>query len=46
MKFQEQADKVNGGRIAKELVAICEDEDPTRPTTAGLIIIANQLKTD
>lgn len=31
----EQADKINGERIAKELATICKEEDPTRPTTAG-----------
>ena len=34
-EIQEQADKINGERIAKELATICKEEDPTRPTTAG-----------
>lgn len=43
-EIQEQADKVNGGRIAKELVAICKDEDPTRPTTAGFNYYRQPIK--
>ena len=31
----EQSDKINGAVIANELALICEEEDPTRPTTAG-----------
>ena len=31
----EQSDKINGAVIANELVVICKEEDPTRPTTAG-----------
>ena len=31
----EQADKINGRIIAKELAVICKEEDTTRPTTAG-----------
>lgn len=34
-EIQEQADKINGERIAKELATICKEEDPTRPTTVG-----------
>lgn len=34
----------NGHLIAKELVDICHEEDPTRPTTAGFNIITNALK--
>ena len=43
-EIQEQADKVNGGRIAKELVAICKEEDPTRPTTAGFNYYRQPIK--
>lgn len=43
-EIQEQADKVNGGRIAKELVAICKDEDSTRPTTAGFNYYRQPIK--
>ena len=43
-EIQEQADKVNGGRIAKELVSICKDEDPTRPTTAGFNYYRQPIK--
>jgi beta-galactosidase len=39
----EQADPA-GAAIAKRLVAICREEDPTRPTTAGLNQAENAIR--
>ncbi len=35
-EIREQTDAENGAAIARFLCDICHDEDPTRPTTAGL----------
>jgi beta-galactosidase len=39
----EQA-KENGWKEARRLTAICREEDPTRPTTAGFNQVANAIK--